>query len=330
MGSARTAGHERVAAEVVDALGLHFADFAASPDAVYNAKARTERALRDLVEYRLYLDLQRGWRITMPNLEQTGLLRVGYESLAQIAADQSLWAKALQPIRDARDGHREELCRIVLDEFRKVLAVDVDCLTEPGFDRIKRQSSQELTGVWAVPANEEVTAVGTVFVFPGQPGKGRNDLHLTGRSALGRYLSRQFTGPDRLGSDDAQRIIQDILAVLTRAGLLTEVDGSHGRRGYRLKASAWSGQPAMASAAPDRSERPWTPHTGSRANVFFRTLYRGWRELRGLSAREHTAQVGPERRNVSTPSVGHAAAALLLTDHGTRRRHLQLERGRPA
>ena len=290
--------HERVAAEVVDALGLHFADFAASPDAVYNAKARTERALRDLVEYRLYLDLQRGWRITMPNLEQTGLLRVGYESLAQIAADQSLWAKALQPIRDARDGHREELCRIVLDEFRKVLAVDVDCLTEPGFDRIKRQSSQELTGVWAVPANEEVTAVGTVFVFPGQPGKGRNDLHLTGRSALGRYLSRQFTGPDRLGSDDAQRIIQDILAVLTRAGLLTEVDGSHGRRGYRLKASAlvWAAGDGT-SAAPDPIRKTVDADTGSRANVFFRTLYQGVaRELRGLSAREHTAQVGPRER----------------------------------
>lgn len=293
--------HESVAAKVVDALGLEFADYAAAPDAVYAAKTRTQRALRELVEYRLYLDLQRGWRITMPNLEQTGLLHVGYESLTEIASDQSLWTGALEPLREARDGHREELCRIVLDEFRKVLAVDVDCLTELGFERVKRQSSQELTGVWAVPQNELVAPVGIVYAFTSQPGKGRNDLHLTGRSALGRYLSRpnQFPGhPDKLGIDDAQRIIQDILGVLTRAGLLTEVEGNYGRRGYRLKASSlvWSAGDGM-SAAADPIRKTVDADTGGRVNAFFRTLYQGVaRELRGLSAREHTAQVGPTER----------------------------------
>jgi len=308
--------HESVAAKVVDALGLEFGDYAAAPDAVYAARTRTQRALRELVEYRLYLDLQRGWRITMPNLEQTGLLHVGYESLAEIAADQSLWSSALAPLRDARDGHREELCRIVLDEFRKVLAVDVDCLTELGFERVKRQSSQELTGVWAVPANELVAPVGIVYAFAGQAGKGRNDLHLTGRSALGRYLSRsnQFPGhPDKLGIDDAQRIIQDILAVLTRAGLLTEADGNYGRRGYRLKASAlvWSAGDGT-SAATDPIRKTVDADSGGRVNAFFRTLYQGVaRELRGLSAREHTAQVGPAEREERERAFRKGALPLL-------------------
>lgn len=88
--------------------------------------------------------------------------------------------------------------------------------------------------MWAVPANGMVAPVGIVYAFASQPGKGRNDLHLTGRSALGRYLCRpnQFPGhAGKLGADDAQRIIQDILGVLTRAGLLAEVDGNYGRRG---------------------------------------------------------------------------------------------------
>ena len=297
----RALTHERVAAQVVDALGLEFADYAAAPDAVYAARTRTQRALRDLVEYRLYLDLQRGWRITMPNLEQTGLLNVGYESLTEIAADQSLWAGALEPLREAGDGHREELCRIVLDEFRKVLAVDVDCLTESGFERIKRQSSQDLSGVWAVPANEMVAPVGAVYAFASQPGKGRNDLHLTGRSALGRYLCRpnQFPGhAGKVGTADAQRIIQDILAVLTRAGVLTEVEGTEGRRGYRLKASSlvWLPGDGM-SAAADPIRKTVDADTGGRVNAYFRSLYQGVaHELRGLSAREHTAQVGPRER----------------------------------
>ena len=56
--------------------------------------------------------------------------------------------RAYEPLRDAAAGHREELCRIVLDELRRALAVDVDCLTEEGFDRIRRQSRQHLVGHW--------------------------------------------------------------------------------------------------------------------------------------------------------------------------------------
>ncbi len=293
--------HDSVAAEVVKALSLDFAEYASSPDAVYRARERTESALRQLIEYRLYLDLQRGWRITMPNLEQTGLLQLDYESLAEIAADQALWQTSLEPLRDARDDHREELCRIVLDEFRKVLAIEVDCLTEVGFERIKRQSDQELIGVWAVANNEMVAPVGTVYAFAAKPGKGRNDLHLTGRSSMGRYLARPNQFPEYAGkivTDDAQRIIQDILTVLTRAGLLTEVPGNYGAKGYRLKASGlrWMAGDGT-SAASDPIRKTVDADTGARVNAFFQTLYREVAlELRGLAAREHTAQVDPTER----------------------------------
>lgn len=307
--------HEVVAAKVVDALGLDFADFAASPDAVYAARSRAERALREVVEYRLYLDLQRGWRVTMPNLEQTGLLRVRYESLPEIAADQGLWAKAPEPLRDANAGHREELCRIVLDEFRKVLAVDVDCFSDSGFERIQRQSQQELTGVWAMPPNESAAPVGTVFAFASRPGKGRNDLHLTGRSALGRYLRlpNQFPGfAGTLNSDDAQRLIQEILHVLTRAGTLIEVaiDEAHG---YRLRASSlvWSAGDGT-TAAPDPIRKTVDADTGGRVNAFFRDLYTQVAgELRGLAAREHTAQVDPAQREEREHAFRKGALPLL-------------------
>ena len=37
--------------------------------------------LRDVLGYRLYFDLQRGWRITNPNLEQLDLLKIRYQGL---------------------------------------------------------------------------------------------------------------------------------------------------------------------------------------------------------------------------------------------------------
>ena len=84
-----------------------------------------------MVEYQLYVDLQRGWRVTMPNLEQTGLLKVAYRDLPELAADEESWAGTYLLDRISA-AQREELARILLDELRRVRAIDVDCLTEEG------------------------------------------------------------------------------------------------------------------------------------------------------------------------------------------------------
>ncbi|WKG04631.1 DEAD/DEAH box helicase [Mycolicibacterium sp. HK-90] len=290
--------HDDVAQRVVQSLGIRFEDYAANPEAVYGARSAAERAFKEFIEYRLYADLQRGWRVTMPNLEQTGLLRIGYESLAEIANDAGLWAAAYPPLRDASGGQREELCRIVLDEFRRELAVDIACLTDDGFDRVKRQSDQHLTGLWSVPPREPRPRPGVVSTQSGAPGRPRAEVRLTGRSALGRYI-REASGlrmPDaRLDTADSQKVIEDLLAVLERAGLLTTIDiqGIPGPN-YRLKASAVLWNPGDGSSgAPDPLRKGFDPEQGTRVNPFFVDLYRRIApELTGMQAREHTAQVG--------------------------------------
>ena len=56
------------------------------------ARDETDRALRDLVGYRVYRDLERGWRVTAPNLEQTGLLEIRYAALDDLVAAEDVWA----------------------------------------------------------------------------------------------------------------------------------------------------------------------------------------------------------------------------------------------
>jgi len=63
----------------------------------------------DLLEYRALEDLSRGWRVAQPNLEQVGLLRIEYEGLAEIAADDSRW-RGLPAISDAATAQRESIC----------------------------------------------------------------------------------------------------------------------------------------------------------------------------------------------------------------------------
>ena len=82
---------EIVARKVTEELGLAMADFAQKPDAKYSQKDEALRALRETTGYRLYLDLERGWRVTMPNLEQTGLLRIQYRDLPEVAQDEEAW-----------------------------------------------------------------------------------------------------------------------------------------------------------------------------------------------------------------------------------------------
>ena len=79
--------------------------------------------------------------------------------------------------------------------MRRVLAIDVDCLTQPGFDRLVRDSRQHLVGPWALADGERLVPVGTAFARPSGRGGLRSDLNVSGRSAFGRYLRRDGGGP---------------------------------------------------------------------------------------------------------------------------------------
>ncbi|MGH2750114.1 MAG: helicase-related protein [Actinomycetota bacterium] len=294
--------HEDIAKQVAGALGLPFHLYAQNPDAKYSQRDNTNKALREVISYRLFLDLERGWRVTMPNLEQTGLVKIDYVDLDEIAADPECWELRHEALRGAPPPLRRDLCRIVLDELRRVLALDVDQITQEGFERVRNLSNQQLTGPWALPEREPEPQPGTAYPRPGRPGGSRRDVFLSGRSALGRYLTRRNRFRDLsapLDHEGARLVISEILEVLDAMGLLTNVGTDNdGVSGYRLKASAliWRvGDGTMG--APDPLRRTDDPDAGSRVNPFFRDLYRDIADsLTGLHSAEHTAQVPAEVR----------------------------------
>lgn len=291
--------HEVVAQRVTDALGLTLIDFADNAGAKFSAKDQAEKALRSVVEYRLYTDLQRGWRVTMPNLEQTGLLQVQYTDLKEIAADDECWESA-HPAWQATPGQlRFELAEVLLDELRRVLAIDVDCLTDDGFERLQRTSSQHLRAPWALGEGERLIDVGTAFPARGAKGQARSRLNVSDRSAYGRYLKRLTAlGPFLEDGADLQAAISSLFRILTELGVLTEVATEGGISGYRLKASAirWVAGDGT-KGADDPLRRSLDAETTPRVNPFFVDLYRDIAAtLAGLHAREHTAQVPSDIR----------------------------------
>lgn len=292
--------HEEVAARVTDALGLEMADFARNPEAKFGQRDQAWRALREVVGYRLYLDLERGWRVTMPNLEQCGLLKIDYADLAEICRDQPTWDGLHMLLRDDQPAHRQEVAATLLDELRRNLAIDVPALTEEGFSVIHKLSGQHLAEPWKLPERETPPEAGVAFPGPGGRGGRRGrDLFVSGRAAYGRYLMREYRGAIS-GHAEAQELIRELLELLCEHGLVTEaVPGTHERpAGYRLLSSAiiWRAGDGTEGVL-DRVRLSLDNERGPRVNPFFVQLYRETAtSLAGLQAKEHTAQVPPEDR----------------------------------
>jgi tRNA A-37 threonylcarbamoyl transferase component Bud32 len=297
--------YDDIPTKVTRALGLARDDYALQPGEDPSLQRRTDGALRDVVNLRVYLDLDRGWRITMPNLEQTGLLRVGYVGLDGIAGREELWHDTFPALRDAAPEVRARLSRVLLDEMRRSLAIDAECFDGDEFDRIRRRSQGALRPEWALSDADERKAP-IAYPWPGRPGAPREEeMYMSGRAKFGRFLRRsgQFPGYlPVLTGDDAQQIIADLMRVLAAdgAGLLTRAENPrrHGIYGYRVRAIVMVWHPGDGSqGANDPLARTFSGAESPRVNPYFIRLYRDVAAtLAGLTAREHTAQVAPEIR----------------------------------
>ncbi len=310
--------HSRLTQRVFEVLQLPPERYASNPDAKYEARRRTDSALRDVLGYRLYFDLQRGWRVSSPNLEQCGLLEIRYESLNEIVADESLWRGRHRALAGATPEERLTVCKALLDYMRRELAIKVDYLDYNFQERLKRDSSQHLIPPWAIDENEQLFSAPEMKIGPYQSGESRYHLWLSPRGGFGQFLRRRSTFPNysfpvRGRLDDTQAICEDLAKALVEAGLLERVSEDQ-RPGYRLQASS------MRWVAGDGSKPFYDPirvprasAAGGQTNKFFVEYYRkAGMENANLQAREHTAAVNREAREQREEDFRSAKLPLLF------------------
>lgn len=295
--------YDELTGKVFDALELPRKLYAKNPDEKFQHIKDTDRALREVIGYRLYRDLERGWRITMPNLEQCGLLRMEYQSLDELCAEESEWANCHPALTTATPEVRHQITKVLLDFMRRELTIHVTYLDSREQERIKQQSNQRLIAPWAIDENEKLEYAGILFARSRKPGDPAENTYLSARGGFGQHLRRTTTFDDlhnRLDLSDTETIIADLLHVLAGAGLVTKVieEQKDEVAGYQLMASAlrWTvGDGAQAFHDPIRM--PNVPEGGGRTNPYFVNFYRNLTtDLQGLEAREHTAQVQYELR----------------------------------
>jgi len=300
--------HDDLPDRMFKALDLEVGEYAPNPSIRYLARDETDRALRRVLGYYVYRDLHRGWRLTSPNLEQTGLLHIDYLSLEELCADESAWKGTHGALLDASPSTRAEVCRTVLDHLRRELAIRVEFLDPIEQDKIRADAGQRLVPSWQIDDREVMERARLAFLTRTASEADRRQfgaVFLTPMSGVGLYLRRpdllQTPGARKLNMQDTEQILRSLVDVLLSAGLLCSSDRNatpDGVRGFQLPAAALIWRAAAGThAIHDPVRTPHAPDDGLRVNRFFVDLYRkGTTTLRNLEGREHTAQVTPELR----------------------------------
>lgn len=293
---------------VVDHLRLVPDDYASNPEAKGAKAQNTQKTLRDVVGYRLYHDLRRGWRITNPNLEQLRLLKIRYHALAACAQDQNEWSSSHPLLAHADPELRESLMQELLDTMRRGLAIKTIYLDTHYLEQVRNRSFSDLKEPWGLSEEESPVATSIMVPRPKTP-TAKFDLptvHISYRSRFGTRLKSQATWgagnpdyPKKFDDNIYNTLIDDMLQVLVVYGLVESVEMRHGNRGYRVGATVleWSLNQNPTGTSSTRGFK-------ESDNAFFRTLYQNVaqqlqdedRFLHQLEAREHTAQVDSTTR----------------------------------
>ncbi len=296
--------HEVIAEKVFEALNLPLELYASDPAVRFQALQETQRALRQVLGYRIYRDLRRGWRIALPNLEQCGLLEIDYIDLEEVCAAEDVWAGCHSLLAAAAPQVRMKVAKTLLDYMRRELAIKVDYLDSSFQERIQQLSSQRLIEPWAIDEDEKMEKATVLFPCASK-GDDRNSsaVYASARGGFGLYLRRPgtLTSRGRISPDDAEQIIRELLEGLRVAGLVEIVRQLESRDnvpGYQLVALSMRWRAGSGERAfHDPIRVPNASQEGGRPNAFFVNFYRDVAQsLGGLEAHEHTAQVPYEER----------------------------------
>ena len=294
-----------------EALNLPFGIYAANPDASKYIRGDVDRVLQDVLAFRVVADLQGSWRVTAPNLEQCGLLRIEYRHIKDLAHDDEAWEKVrgtAPTLSSATASQRATIMRAVLDWMRRDhLAINSRWLDIDQYKTLWGRSQRNLhaDSPWGLDDNEEwlSTRAGQIVLRAKQRGE-RGLVAVSNRGAVGKYLRRSAFGPNvNLSLDDTTFVVQGLFEVMATADLVRPVGEADDG------AELWQISDEALRWVPDDGNQPWrdpirVPRTAAEGtdtseavNAFFVDFYRTVADtLRGKEAREHTAQVSADER----------------------------------
>lgn len=303
-----------VAEQVLDQLDISVGDYAGVPEALADLPQGEEarRTMLRLLRHRLFVDLAGGYRLSQPNLENVGLLRIDYDGLDEVCALDAFWiddAPSASRFIDAAPKQRRAAAQTLLDYLRRNLILAHDAVDADTYDALKTEIEGTLVEPWdfGIDRNSDLTPSG-VAIARARIKSGRNAestlwRFLTMNSAFGRWLSRRVFPGEPLRGEDLDSTLNHLVEVLRRAKYLKAVgaasDGAPmlSVNGLLIRWRPGDGTPIRDPLRVPRLAVDAEGDALAATNAFFRRFYEEIAiGLAGLEAREHTAQVTHEDR----------------------------------
>jgi ATP-dependent helicase YprA (DUF1998 family) len=290
--------HGELVGAVVRHMKLSQADYAKQPADFGIGKQRNEEAFSKLIEYRLYEDLRRGWRIVQPNLEQCGLLAIEYALLQEECANEALWQKHPHSvILQATPAERFIAAQALLNQLRRELVIDAKLLQLDRQEQLKKDVFQAIKEPWVFDENEQFHQATWASIVSGNSRTAK--VKLTPRSKIGKFLRSPQAWShchQPLSESDYANLLSALVDALCDAGYLIQ---NNSEVQLRIDSLLWK--------AVQLKEIPCDPLTSRRlqgneqatipVNSFFQEFYQtNARHIRTMEGREHTGQVSNKDR----------------------------------
>ncbi len=298
----RTLDHTTIVENVFEALGLKQEQYAKSPSDLPFQREENENALKTHLEYRLLFDLKKGWRVTLPNLEQCGLLLIDYKHLMETCKVESFWQPVVL-LGEMTLEERYDFLLQILDYFRKNYALTYSKLEVGKIRENTKAIREEIKPEWGLDENEEIEIPVSLRVEPQIafiPNLYTESIGI--QSYFGKYIKsvakERNIKFDKQSYNDFVHLLLDKLAQAKYISVSEIKSDKLNQKVYRLevKTILWKcgdGRTIQPDKIRLRSYRDNKPVI----NKYFRDFYQqDFTQLKTIEAREHTAQIKNEER----------------------------------
>lgn len=288
---------------VIDELKLPQNEYATSPaDEAYPAAVKeNEEAFKHIINYRIFQDLKRGWRVVLPNLEQCGLLEIKYKFLEESVKSSAFSSKIILT-KNLNEKDRFEFISDVLDYFRKNYVISHSLLDKNERSRLESTIKEKVRPEWGLSPKESIPAPAYARVEPLKIFGGLYTVSFGLTSYVGKYVKHICRENNvEVDGSNYNELVYELFDELEKAGYLSSqkvTNSGQDAKIYQLKIDKiyWTAGDGV-SVKPDRvrlfSYKSYEP----KVNEYFKSLYQtDFNEVKYLEAADHTAQVSVEDR----------------------------------
>ncbi len=268
------------------------------PDAGAVIREDGQRALAKVLAHRVWTDLRRGWRYTNPSLGVLELVDVDFVGLGDVVEDAAAFSAILPELGALDSSKRRELLKKLLGAMLEGLAVASEALDLTVLDTVALKSRSLLRPPWAIDQKEKPRSRTTLLLqAPGKKRVGLREEQTIVRGGHNSRIGRLVNTPEFMGRKlkkaEFLPVVEGLMELLAREGLVSTVEIEQDLRGWRLSPSAVRLVPGKAVTTGTAQGNPYFHDL---YNAIAAGLKTGRSSYWGLEGREHTAQVAQKQR----------------------------------